>query len=174
RLLVVAYYFPPAGGAGVQRVLKWVKYLRDFGIEPVVVTVRAGAYPKHDETLVRDVPEGVEAYRSRALDPFGTYARLTGRTRQAAVAEQLQNAPDGFGERLARWMRANVVLPDARVGWVPFAIRTAKRLHRERPFDAVLTSGPPHSAHLVGRALRRAGLPWIADFRDPWTDIHYY
>lgn len=174
RLLVVTYYFPPAGGAGVQRVLKWVKYLRDFGVEPVVLTVEAGAYPKHDETLWHDVPEGVAVHRTRAFDPFGAYARLTGRSRQEAVADQLQSPAQGFGERIARWVRANVVLPDARVGWVPFAVRAARRLHRARPFDAVLTSGPPHSAHLVGRALRRSGLPWIADFRDPWTDIHYY
>lgn len=174
RLLVVTYYFPPAGGAGVQRVLKWVKYFRDFGIDPVVLTVDAGAYPKRDETLLEEVPEGVEVHRTGALDPFGLYARITGRSRQEAVGEQLQSAPEGIGERVARWVRANLVLPDARVGWVPFAVRRAKQLHREKPFDAVLTSGPPHSVHLIGRAMRRRHLPWIADFRDPWTDIHYY
>lgn len=176
RVLIVTYYFPPSGGAGVQRVLKWVKYLRDFGIEPVVLTVEAGAYPELDETLVRDVPPGLAVHRTRSLDPFGAYARLTGRSRQDAIADATGRISDeeAWTERLARGLRANVFLPDARIGWVPFAVREASRLHRAAPFDAVLTSGPPHSAHLVGRALQqRTGLPWIADFRDPWTDIHY-
>lgn len=176
RLLVVTYYFPPSGGAGVQRVLKWVKYLRDFDVEPVVLTVNAGAYPEVDETLGRDVPAGVEVHRTRSLDPFGVYARLTGRSRRGAVADATGRISSGgsWAERVARWARANVFLPDARIGWVPFAVREALRLTQASRFDAVLTSGPPHSAHLVGRVLhRRTGLPWIADFRDPWTDIHY-
>jgi glycosyltransferase involved in cell wall biosynthesis len=177
RLLVVAYYFPPSGGAGVQRVLKWVKYLRDFGVEPTVLTVEAGAYPKTDATLARDVPDGVAVLRTRSLDPFGAYARLTGRSRQQAVAETSGHlGSDASGaERFARWVRANVFVPDARVGWVPFAVQRGLRLLRDEPFDAMLTSGPPHSVHLTGWALHaRTGIPWIADFRDPWTDINYY
>ena len=174
RALVVTYYFPPAGGPAVQRVLKTVKYLRGYGYEPTVLTVADGAYPQRDPTLAADVPEGVVVHRTRSFDPFGLYARLTGKPK----AEAVPVGSIGGGsraERLARWGRANVFLPDARVGWVPFAVREAFRLHRERPFDVVLTSGPPHSAHLVGRALkRRRGLPWVADFRDPWTGINYY
>jgi glycosyltransferase involved in cell wall biosynthesis len=177
RLLVVSYYFPPSGGAGVQRVLKWVKYLRDFGVEPVVLAVEAGAYPKTDPTLAQDVPKGVAVHRTRSLDPFGAYARLTGRTRQQAVAETSGHVgADASGaERFAQWVRANVFVPDARVGWVPFAVQRGLRLLRREPFDAVLTSGPPHSVHLTGWALHaRTGIPWVADFRDPWTDINYY
>jgi glycosyltransferase involved in cell wall biosynthesis len=177
RLLVIAYYFPPSGGAGVQRVLKWVKYLRDFGVEPTVLTVEAGAYPKTDATLARDVPDGVAVHRTRSLDPFGAYAKLTGRSRQQAVAETSGHlGGDTRGaERFARWVRANIFVPDARVGWVPFAVQRGLRLLRDEPFDAMLTSGPPHSVHLTGWALHaRTGIPWIADFRDPWTDINYY
>lgn len=176
RLLVVTYYFPPSGGAGVQRVLKWVKYLPDFGVEPVVLTVEAGAYPSLDETLARDVPPGVRVHRTASLDPFGVYARLTGRSRQAAVAEATGRISDeeAWAERAARWLRANLFVPDARVGWVPFAVREGLRMLRGESFEAVLTSGPPHSTHLAGYALhRRTGVPWIADFRDPWTAIHY-
>ncbi|MDT0632973.1 glycosyltransferase [Rubrivirga litoralis] len=158
----------------MQRTLKFAKYLRAAGVEPTVLTVEAGAYPKLDPAMAADVPSGVAVLRTPAPDPFALYGRLTGRTRQEAVADQLRSAPAGAAERAARWVRANLVVPDARVGWVPFAVRAARRAHRARPFDAVLTSGPPHSAHLVGRALRRDGLPWVADFRDPWTDIHYY
>ncbi len=177
RLLVVTYYFPPSGGAGVQRVLKWVKYLRDFGVEPAVLTVEAGAYPKYDETLWAEVPPGVEVRRTPSFDPYGAYARLTGRSREQAVAEtagHLAESPD-WKERLAQWVRANVFIPDARVGWVPFAVRRGAQVLRSGRFDAVLTSGPPHSVHLTGLALHRlTGLPWVADFRDPWTDISYY
>ena len=176
RLLVVTYYFPPSGGAGVQRPLKWVKYLPAAGITPVVLTVREGAYPHLDRGMAADVPAGVEVVRTAAPDPFGAYARLTGRSRDEAVASRTGHVGDSpaLAERVARWVRANVFVPDARVGWVPFAIRAARQVHAAHPVDAVLTTGPPHSAHLVGRALkRRLGLPWVADFRDPWTEIHY-
>ncbi len=177
RLLVVAYYFPPSGGAGVQRVLKWVKYFREVGVEATVLTVEAGAYPKHDATLGREVPPDVPVHRTRALDPYGAYARLTGRSRQQAVAETTGHvaASGEWTERLAQAVRANLFVPDARLGWVPFAVGRGLRLLRDEPFDAVLTSGPPHSVHLTGLALHRlTGTPWLADFRDPWTDISYY
>ncbi len=177
RLLIVTYYFPPSGGAGVQRVLKWVKYFREFGVEPVVLTVEGGAYPKHDETLGREVPPGVEVHRTSAFDPYTAYARLTGRSRQQAIAETAGHVAESesWKERLAQWVRANLFIPDARVGWVPFAVRRGARVLRYESFDAILTSGPPHSVHLTGLALHRlTGLPWVADFRDPWTDISYY
>ena len=178
RLLLVTYYFPPSGGAGVQRTLKFAKYLRTSGVEPVVLTVEAGAYPSLDPTLEADVPDGVEVVRTRSLDPFGLYGALTGRSRREAVAVGSVGGADSFGKRLGLWARANVFLPDARVGWVPFAARAARRLVRAGRVDAVLTSGPPHSTHLVGLALRRAldarGIPWVADFRDPWTGINFY
>jgi glycosyltransferase involved in cell wall biosynthesis len=177
RLLVLAYYFPPAGGAGVQRVLKWVKYLPEYGVWPEVVTVREGAYPEVDPTLSAEVPAGVGVHRTVALDPFGVYGRLTGRSRAEAVSARTDDVgrAGAWPERLARALRANAFIPDARVGWVPFAVGAALRLARQEPFDAVLTSGPPHSVHLAGYAVHRlARLPWLADFRDPWTDIHYY
>ena len=175
RLLVVTYYFPPSGGGGVQRPTKWVKYLPEAGVQPTVLTVREGAYPHLDPTQMDDVPAGVEVVRTAAPDPFGLYGRLTGRSRDEAVAARTGRVGESpsAAERAARWVRANVFVPDARVGWVPFAARAARRLHRERPFDAVLTTGPPHSAHLVGRVMHRLGARWVADFRDPWTDIHY-
>ena len=178
RLLIVTYYFPPSGGAGVQRTLKLTKYLRSHGVEPVVLTVEAGAYPSLDPTLEADVPPGVRVIRTRALDPFGLYGALTGRSREDAVAVGSVGEARSVGERLGLWARANVFLPDARVGWVPFAAREARRLVRAGEVDAVLTSGPPHSTHLVGLRLRRLlssrGLPWVADFRDPWTGINFY
>ena len=178
RVLVVTYYFPPAGGPGVQRTLKTVRYLRDAGYEPVVLTVEAGAYPSLDAGLEGDVPAGVEVIRTPAPDPFALYARFTGRSRQQAVTVGSVEA-EGWAAQLALWVRANLFLPDARVGWVPFARRAAKKCLGDaarlmEPFAAVVTSGPPHSVHLVGLGLRRTGVPWIADFRDPWTGINFY
>ena len=175
RVLVVTYYFPPSGGPGVQRVLKFVKYLREFGYEPTVLTVEEGAFPQHDEELVTEIPPGVAIHRTRSLDPFGVYAFLTGRSKKDAVMVGTVRREGGFIERAASWMRANVFLPDARVGWVPFAVREGIRLHREQRFDVVFTSGPPHSVHLIGKKLkRRVGIPWVADFRDLWSDTNFY
>lgn len=183
RVLVVTYYFPPSGGSGVQRMLKAVRYFRDAGVEPVVLTVEAGAYATLDPALAADVPDGVRVVRTAALDPFGLYGRLTGRSRKDAVA--VGSATDtvtgdtGAVAKLALWARANVFLPDARVGWAPFARRAARQILREarregRPFGGVITSGPPHSVHLVGLAAQREGVRWTADFRDPWTGITFY
>ncbi|MEM1054545.1 MAG: glycosyltransferase [Bacteroidota bacterium] len=162
----------------MQRTLKWTKYLREFGVEPVVLTVEAGAYPSLDPTLERDVPEGVEVIRTKALDPFGLYGALTGRSRKEAVAVGSVADADGWAKKLGLLARANVFLPDARVGWVPFARRAASERIGRGDVDAVLTSGPPHSVHLVGLGIRKQmrslGLRWIADFRDPWTGITFY
>ena len=175
RVLVVAYYMPPSGGPGVQRVLKAVKYLTELGWTPEVLTVQAGAYPEHDPSLADDVPEGVRVHRTASLDPYHVYARFAGRDARDAVTVGSVAGQTGWKDRLAQWIRANVFLPDARVGWVPFAIARGRRVLRERPFDAILTSGPPHSVHLTGAALQAlTGVPWVADFRDPWTDINYY
>ncbi|MCS7081814.1 MAG: glycosyltransferase family 4 protein [Bacteroidetes bacterium] len=175
-VLLITYYFPPAGGPGVQRVLKFVKYLPEFGWEPVVLTVREGAYPSRDPTLARDLPPGVRVYRTASWDPFAWYARWTGKKPEeaATVGFASAKAPD-WREFLARWIRANCFLPDARVGWVPFALWAGVRLLRRLPIRALVSSGPPHSVHLIGRALhRRFRIPWVADFRDPWTGIDYY
>ncbi|HYE57030.1 MAG TPA: glycosyltransferase [Rhodothermales bacterium] len=175
-MLLVTYYYPPSGGSGVQRPLKMSRYLPEFGCDVTVLTVAPehAAYPDPDPSMLADVPAMVRVVRTRAWDPYAAYARLTGRAKGEAVGVGFARAGEvGRKERLARWLRANVFLPDARVGWVPFALREARRLHAEQPFNVVLTTAPPMSLHLVGLALERTGLPWVADFRDPWTDVYY-
>lgn len=175
RLLLVSYYYPPSGGSGVQRPLKMSRYLPDFGWDVTVLTVDPdyAAYPNPDPSLLADVPPAVRVVRTRAWDPYAAYARLLGKQKADLVGVGgLKAAGDaGARQRLAAWLRANVFLPDARVGWVPFALRRARQLHADRPFDAVFTTAPPMSLHLVGLAFAPAtGVPWVADFRDPWTD----
>lgn len=175
RVLLITYYFPPAGGAPVQRVLKFARYLPSFSWSPTVLTVSGGAFSSRDEGLVAQVPDSVPVIRTTWLDPFGLYGRLTGKTAEQAVTVGFisDRAPD-WREHLARWLRANVFIPDARIGWVPFAVKAAKKLIVDDPPEAIVSSGPPHSVHLIARKLHRHfGVPWIADFRDPWTEVDY-
>lgn len=178
RVLLICYYFPPSGGPGVQRVLKFARYLPDFGWAPTVLTVRPGdaAYPELDPAMQAEVPATVPVERTRAWDPYALYARMLGKQKSETVGVGFISEEDaGWKERLARWIRANIFLPDARVGWVPFALRRGRRLLQAGGFDVIVTSGPPQSTHLIGRGLaRRFRIPWVADFRDPWTDMSYY
>lgn len=177
RVLLLAYYFPPAGGPAVQRILQFVEYLSDYGWLPTVLTVRQGAYPNRDLSLLESVPPSVDVYRTASLDPLALYARLTassGDEEGSLPAGSLGDDPSWL-ESLARWVRANVFIPDARIGWWPFAVAAGKQRLRDGDFDMILSSGAPHSVHVIGRSLHRAiGTPWVADLHDPWTDISYY
>lgn len=177
NLLFLTYYFPPSGGPGVQRSLKFTRYLSEFGWMPTIVTVRPehASYPDLDPDLGSEIPEDVQVERTSAWDPYALYARMLQQEKQDAVSVGfLGTAEESPQERLARWIRANVFLPDARVGWVPFAAARGHALLRDRPFDAMLTTGPPHSTHLAGLILKLVhGTPWVVDMRDPWTEIDY-
>jgi len=175
-VLVVSYAWPPAGGPGVQRVLKFVKYLPSFGFRPVVLTVKDGTYPALDPTLERDVPADVHVYRSRSTEPAGLYKRFVGMKADHPIPVAVLAEPSsGFKKRFANYVRLNLFVPDAKIGWFPWAVREGNRLVRaERP-SVVFSTAPPPTTHLVARALAlRHHLPWVADFRDPWTDVHYY
>ncbi len=175
QVLFITYYFPPAGGSPVQRILKYTKYIQSFGWQPVILTVNEGAFAVNDPDLAEQIPADVEVIRTPAWDPFAWYGRLTGKSKSEALSVGFTSAsrPD-WKEHLARWVRANVFLPDARVGWVRPAIKAGKALIETHHFEAMLSNGPPHSVHLIARSLhRKYQIPWLADFRDPWTDIDY-
>ena len=176
-VLLITYYFPPAGGVAVQRMLKFARYLPQYGYLPTVVTVdpRFAVYGAMDSALMDQLPGEVRVVRTRSWDPFSIYARMQGvKKEDVAGVGFVKEGQIGWRQEAARWVRGNIFLPDARVGWVPFARRAVLRLVREQKFSVVMTSGPPHSAHLVGSFLKaRTGIPWIADLRDPWTDYYY-
>lgn len=177
RVLLVAYYMPPAGGPAVQRILQFVEGLRHHDWQVDVLTVQAGAYPTTDPDLHTVVPPSVTVHRTPALDPYALYARLKGArtTKDAIPAGSFDPNAASWVERLARWIRANVFLPDARIGWWPFAVLRGLWLLRTRHYDALLTSGAPHSVHCIGHTLHRCTTtPWVADLHDPWTDIGFY
>ncbi|MCF7805763.1 MAG: glycosyltransferase family 4 protein [Candidatus Marinimicrobia bacterium] len=177
-LLVLTYYFPPAGGPGVQRVLKHVKYLPEFGWDPVVITVDGGDFPARDASLADEIPNDVPVFRVPALEPYSLYRKFTGKSEDEHIPVGTlakEDANTGLTERVARWIRANLFVPDARIGWIWPVIRRASNVIPRYKVDAILCSSPPHSVHLAAyRLARKFNLPWIADLRDPWTDIYYY
>lgn len=177
RLLIITYYWPPNGGAGVQRWLKFAKYLPQQGWCPVVYTPSNPEVIMADPGLEREVPPEVELVKRPIIEPYGLYKRLTGRGKDATVhtAFLSEEGRQGWREDLALWVRSNLFIPDARVWWVRPSVRHLLRYLKDHPVDAVVTTGPPHSMHLIGRALKRhLGVRWIADWRDPWTNIDFY
>jgi len=179
RVLIITYYWPPNGGVGGLRWLKMCKYLPGHGWQPVVYTPANPEMAAVDEGLLRDVAPELEVIKQPITEPFSLYKRFTGRAKderiQTAFLKEEGNASTGWKERFALWVRSNFFVPDARVWWVKPSIRHLKEYLREHPVDAVVTTGPPHSMHLIGLGLKRAiGVKWIADFRDPWTGIDFY
>ncbi len=173
KVLIVTYYFPPSGGPGVQRVLKFVKYLPEFGWQPVVLTVRDADYPARDESLLAEIPIHATVYRTKIFEPYKLYRRLTGKPANAPV--DVENIPQGNGRRtltqsLAEFVRATFFLPDARIGWFPYAVGEGREIIAREKIDAIYSSSPPYTTSVIAQRLHRAtGVPWIAGFRDPWT-----
>ena len=174
KVLIITYYWPPGSGPGVQRFLKFSKYLRDFGWEPVILTVDNGSYPSIDQSLEEDIPNGLHVYRSQSFEPFRWYNLLKGKTSKNASVGAIGLQSRSFFQRLTLYIRANFFIPDARVGWNRFAIKKARTIFKEHDIDAIISTGPPHSSHLIADALKKIyKKPWIADLRDPWTTVFY-
>ena len=172
RVLVIAYYWPPSGGSGVQRWVKFVKYLPAEGWEPVVFAPEGADYPSLDPSFEAEVPPGVEVLRGPIREPYAAYRKLTGA--KSTEVTEISSGPKTFKQRLSLWIRANLFVPDPRVGWVRPSVKRLRKYLKEHPVDAIVTTGPPHSVHLIGRKLhRKLGIPWVPDFRDPWSRMYY-
>ncbi|MBO6097316.1 MAG: glycosyltransferase [Bacteroidales bacterium] len=172
RVLVIAYYWPPSGGSGVQRWVKFVKYLPAEGWEPVVFAPENADYPSLDPSFQAEVPADVEVLRGRIWEPYAAYRKLTGA--KSTQVTEISSGPKTWKQRLSLWIRANLFVPDPRVGWVKPSVRQLKKYLKEHPVDAIVTTGPPHSVHLIGQQLHQAtGIPWVPDFRDPWSRMYY-
>lgn len=177
RVLVVAYYWPPAGGSGVQRFLKFVKYFRDFGWEPIVYTVDGADYPAYDPGLLADVPEGITVLKQPIWEPYTLYKVFTGKKKSEKISISLTTfaKKPGLKEKIALWARGNLFIPDAKAFWVKPSIAYLKNWLKDNPVDIILTTAPPQSMNLIGLGLQReTGIPWVADWRDPWTDIDFF
>lgn len=176
KIFIITYYWPPAGGPGVQRWLKFVKYLPDFGWKPTVFIPDNPSYPIVDETLQKAVSEDLEIIKTRIWEPY-QLAEIFGKDNKKFKAGQFDVGKNqSWKSQLSIWVRGNFFIPDARVFWVKPSVEYLKKYLKENQFDAFVTTGPPHSMHLIGLELKKEfpALKWIADFRDPWTEISYY
>jgi len=176
KVLFITYYWPPSGGAGVQRCLKFVKHLPEFDITPTVITVseKEASYPVLDHTLAADIPAEVQVIRTSTNEPFEYYKKLTGK-KEIPYGGFANENKTSLTQKIFKFLRGNLFIPDARVGWNKYAINAASQLLEQESFEAVVTTSPPHSTQLIGLHLQKKfGIKWIADLRDPWTDIYYY
>jgi glycosyltransferase involved in cell wall biosynthesis len=175
-VLIITYYWPPSGGAGVQRWLKLSKYFTQLGIEPIVLTVDPdkASYPVRDNSLLHETDPAVKVYRTSTFEILDFYQRINPR-KEIPYAGFTNEAGKGLFKKMSRFVRGNFFVPDARIGWNKFAFAEACRLIEQYHIKHVITTSPPHSTQLVGMALKKKyALQWIADIRDPWTDIYYY
>ncbi|PCH76426.1 MAG: glycosyl transferase family 1 [Flavobacteriaceae bacterium] len=173
KVLIITYYWPPAGGSGVQRWLKFVKYLRDFDIEPVVFTVDNPSYAIQDVALKNEIPKGVEVLKQPIWEPNDLFS-FFGSKNKGVSAGFLNPNPSVIG-KILHYIRANYFIPDARMFWIKPSVKRLENYLRLNPVDLIISTGPPHSVHLIAKALKaNCKIPWIADFRDPWTDIDYF
>lgn len=178
RVLIITYYWPPSGGSGVQRWLKMSKYLPEYGWQPVVYTAEGAEYPVEDPSLEKDVSPEAEVIRHPITEPYSFYKKFLGMKKEQKVKAGFiddTGHKQGWKENLSIWIRGNFFIPDARCWWVKPSVKYLKSYLKEHPVDAIISTGPPHSMHLIAMKLKETlDIPWIADFRDPWTEIDYY
>ncbi|MEO9966230.1 MAG: glycosyltransferase family 4 protein [Reichenbachiella sp.] len=171
KILIVTYYWPPSGGGGVQRWLKFVKYLPEFGWEPIVFTPENPEFDLKDDSLSKDVDPNLEVIRFPIWEPFSFYKRLFKKGERLKQGIVIEKSKMSLTDRLSVWVRANFFIPDPRRFWVAPSIDFLKDYIDEHKIDVLVTTGPPHSMHLIGRGLKRkCNIKWVADFRDPWSD----
>lgn len=176
KVLIVTYYWPPAGGPGVQRWLKFAKYLPEFGWEPIIYTPKNPSYPILDETLSSEVSPNLQVIKTKIWEPYQLAEKLTKKNKKFRAGQFDTDAHQSWKSKLSIWIRGNFFIPDARVFWVNPSIKYLRKYLSEHHIDTLVTTGPPHSLHLIGLGLKKIfpHLKWVADFRDPWTEISYY
>lgn len=176
RVLIITYYWPPAGGGGVQRWLKFAKYLPKHGIEPIVAIPEGPEYPITDASLEKDIPNNIEEIRVPIWEPYKLFKLFTSKQKDEHVNAGLLNKgkKKSFTEKVSLWLRGNILIPDARVFWIHPAVKQIRKYLKDHPVDAVITTGPPHSVHIIGFKLKKKlNIKWLSDFRDPWSEIDY-
>ena len=175
KVLVITYYWPPAGGPGVQRWLKFVKYLRDFGIEPVVYIPENAHYPMADASFLNEIPPDITIYQHPIFEPYRLAGIFSKKKTKRISSGIIQSKNQSVLEKMLLWIRGNLFIPDARKFWVKPSVRFLEKVLQKEQIATVITTGPPHSVHLIGERLKaKHNLQWIADFRDPWTSIGYH
>lgn len=178
KVLILTYYWPPGGGAGVQRWLKFSKYLREFGWEPVIYTAENGEMPVIDSSLEKDIPKNVEVLKTKIWEPYSFYKRFIGKKQEEKINASFlsENKKPKFTEKISIWIRGNFFIPDARKFWINPSVNYLSDYLKKNQIDAIISSGPPHTMHLIALGVKKRfpQIKWIADFRDPWTNIDFY
>lgn len=178
KVLIITYYWPPSGGAGVQRWLKFVKYLRKYDWEPVIYTPLNPEFPAIDSTLEKEIPENIQIIQTPIWEPYQLYKKIIGASKDQKVNASgfiSEKKVPGKMQRFSIWLRGNFFIPDARKFWIKPSVKFLSKWLQNNQIDAIVSTGPPHSMHMIANALKeKTGIPWIADFRDPWTNIDFY
>jgi glycosyltransferase involved in cell wall biosynthesis len=176
KVLLITYYWPPAGGSGVQRPLKFAKYLREFGWEPVILTVADGEFPEIDNTLLKEVPNDIVVIKRPIREPYSIFKLFTGKKKEEKVNPNFfSQKKKGFLSNVAVFIRSNFFIPDARMWWIKPTSKFLVEYLKENKIDAIISTGPPHSLHVIAKNVKaKTNIPWLADFRDPWTEIDYF
>ena len=187
RVLIITYYWPPSGGSGVQRWVKFAKYLPKEGWQPVIYTPENPELTTIDKTLAAEIPPEAEVVKTHIFEPYGIYRKLMGKGSSTDLKALTSAGSDGnevnpvnggkksWKQKLSLYIRGNFFIPDPRIMWVRPSVKFLKSYLKKHPVDAIVSTGPPQSMHLIGLELSKAtGLPWLADFRDPWTKIFYF
>ena len=176
KALIISYYWPPAGGPGVQRWLKFVKYLRDFGVEPIVYVPENPNYPLNDFSLENEIPEGITILKQAIREPY-KLASLFSKKKSITISKGIipKKQQQTLIDKVLLYIRGNFFIPDARISWVKPSVSFLSKYIIENSINIIITTGPPHSMHLIGLKLKQElGVKWLADFRDPWTTIGYH
>ena len=177
KALVITYYWPPAGGSGVQRWLKFSKYLREFGYESIIYTPENPEFMATDKSLEAEISEGIVVIKRRIREPYSLYKKFTGRKGaiKPGFVTDSGSGKGSFKERLSLFIRSNLFFPDPKMLWIRPSVRFLKKYIAQNNIDIIVTTGPPHSMHIIGRRVSEAtSVPWIADFRDPWTKMYNF
>lgn len=176
KVLLITYYWPPAGGPGVQRWLKFIKYLEEFGIEPVVYIPENPTYPLEDASLLSDIPKGITILKHPIFEPY-RFAQFFSKKESKTISKGIiaKKEKQSFVQRMLLYIRGNFFIPDARKFWVQPSINYLSTYILKNNIEMIITTGPPHSVHLIGMELKnKLSVKWVADFRDPWTTIGYH
>jgi galactitol-specific phosphotransferase system IIB component len=176
KVLIITYYWPPAGGPGVQRWLKFVKYLPEYNIQPIVYVPENPTYPIVDEGLIQEVSDKAIVLKNTIFEPYQLASIFSKKETKGISSGIIPNQKkQTFLQKILLWVRGNVFIPDARVLWVKPSVNYLEKYISENKIDTIITSGPPHSLHLIGLKLKQnLNVKWFADFRDPWTTIGYH
>lgn len=177
KVLFITYYWPPSGKASSHWPLQMIKYLPDSNWLPTVLTINADSFSHKDESLSSQIDDKVEVFRTKVLEPFDLYRKFLGKEKDSPLiaSETISLDNKDLKHRISIWIRMNLFVPDARIGWYPYAVKQGKEILEQSKYEAIVTIGPPHSTHLIGMQLSdKFNIPFFPVFIDPWVDIVYY